>query len=153
MEHKRRQMKNKIIKLLFISLIFISCKNECIVETGETLFTTVGKQGGEIKGYAHYIYLDGIEKTCLDSLYVDNLVNKYLDTVSVDKPADLLMFYSSKDNFTEGEKSYVQKKINQDCLIKVGLNNNTEIYKYWYYDSSGEFISSKANWDSDALKK
>ena len=83
----------RIILYITLSLIFVACGSEtpCKLEKIETIYYTRNK--GK---YLHSIYIENFEKKCIDSLQFIKISRKYIDTIRVGKPIDILNFYSSK---------------------------------------------------------
>src|SRR4051812_19354191 len=107
--------------LIFSSYIVTtisSCGSSNIGPKSKTLRTIVGK-GPAGKAYMHDVLLDGFSKSDLDSATAVSIALRYIDTVKIDKPIDLVCFYSSDRDFNFDEVSQDMDKIDKSCLVKI----------------------------------
>jgi len=107
----------------------ISCESKksskCELREIKTLFTIPAIYQNVITGYAHYILIKDFSRECLDSSTIVNIALKYMDTVKIGRPADVLMFFSSNKDFIPNEKSQVMEEINKSCLVTIGFDEKT----------------------------
>src|SRR3982751_5018209 len=137
--------KNTPLLFLILFIGGISCNSnsstQCELKTIKTLFTTEGIYEGKITGYTHYILIKDFSKKCIDSTTMVNMALKYIDTVSVGRPADVLMFFNSDKDFIPNETSQVMKEINKSCLVVIGFDERTrKPNDFIFYNEKGERI-------------
>lgn len=143
-----------MIKIISISLLFfvsnISCKEnnaECKLNDIKTLFTTTGMYNGKVTGYAHYVLIKDFHRECMDSVTIINIAKKYIDTVKIKKPVEVVMFFSSDKDFINNEISQVMEDINKSCLVTINFNNETSLpEQFLFYDNKGNRIYWGNEW-------
>jgi hypothetical protein len=126
-----------------------SRNNVCELKEIRTLFTVVGIQQGVDTGYVHYVLLREFSRQCMDSTTLVNIALKYIDTVSIDKPIDMINFYNSDKNFIPGEVSQVWEKVDKNCLVHIWINKkNNKPEKFVFFNDKGERIFEGNKWVS-----
>lgn len=100
----------------------------------------------KVDGYAHSILVKNFSRQCLDSTKLVNMAFSYLDTVSKDKPVNVLKFYFSDKDFIPNEESQNISKINQSCLFSLILNKKSKISEFVFYNEDGEIQYCGPQW-------
>ena len=133
----------RIILYITLSLFFVACgsKTPCKLEKIETIYYTSNK--GK---YLHNIYIENFEKKCIDSLQFIKISRKYIDTIRVGKPIDILKFYSSKKDFIEGETSQVWSEVNKSCLLSISFDKTSNPVDFVFYNDNGQIIYWGNRW-------
>jgi hypothetical protein len=104
----------------------------------KTLFSIPGGSNGKITGYSHYTLIKGFSRRCMDSALMVTAALKYSDTVTVGKPADLIMFYNSDEDFIPNDISQTDE-IDKSCLVVIGLDMKSKKPKsFIFYTDKGE---------------
>lgn len=154
MEYQSRSRLRREFKkfaCLLITQIFIGCNlSNCEINSVKTIFTTVGFHQGDKPEYGHYILLEGIDRNCLDSTKILDISHKYIDTLTSNTPATVLMFYNSEKNFIPNSTSQVQKDINKNCLVKIIFEDDGKTpVSFMFYDKRGHLKYNGNNWGLD----
>ena len=146
---------NKTIRVLFtiFILIILACsphrsnKPICELKQIKTLFTIPSVYEGKITGYAHYILIKDFDRKCMDSATMVNISLKYIDTVNVGRPGDVIKLFSTDKDFIPNETSQVMEEINKNCLVSFLFDKNTKQPKeFLFYNNKGEIIYWGDRW-------
>lgn len=139
-----------IIVLLVLLITKISCSSssvqDCKIKEIKTLFTTIGIHDKDT-AYGHYTLIKDFPKKCMDSATMVNLALRYIDTVKVGKPVDVVMFFNSDKDFIPNETSQVMEDINKSCLVVIGFDEkNSKPNDFIFYNDKGERIYWGERW-------
>lgn len=146
---------NTIKKIVLILGCFIVCscrqniKDQCEISEVKLLFTDVSIYENKVDGYVHYILVKDLSKQCLDSTKMVNMAYAYLDTVTKDKPVNVLKFYFSDKDFILNEKSQDLTKINKSALFSLILDKNFKINEFIFYNDEGNIHYWGQKWKSE----
>lgn len=139
---------NMAILLLHCSLLWRG-KEKCHPTSIKTIFTDVSTKGGEDRRFAHYVLVEGFDKSCkLDSSEILSIVNQYIDTVFIlTKPVGVVNIFTSMDRFIPSETSQDWNDVNKDCLVSIMLDVKTrEPIRFKFYDQDGKVENVGSRW-------
>ena len=122
----------------------------CVITPPRVLFTTIAGSGDRF-GYIHYLYVNGLNRECIDSVMIDSLVANYLDTISIGKPVDMLRMYNSLEHYNPDEESQF-KEFEIDCLLWISIDND-RITSYGSFDPNGDNFILSPSFNVGALRK
>ena len=83
----------------------------------------------------------------MDSATMVNISLKYIDTVNVGRPGDVIKLFSTDKDFIPNETSQVMEEINKNCLVSFLFDKNTKQPKeFLFYNNKGEIIYWGDRW-------
>ena len=146
-------MKKNLFFFCSIVLFILSACNfdndsKCELQTIKTLFVTEGVYENKITGYGHYILISDFSRKCMDSTTMVNIALKYMDTVTIGRPADVLKFFNSDKDFIPNETSQVQEEINRSCLVTISFDLKTKKpEQFIFYSNDGKYVYWESMWN------
>jgi hypothetical protein len=74
----------------------------------------------------------------MDSTTIVNIARNYIDTVSTDKPVDIVNFYNSDKDFIPDETSQIWEDVDKSCLVHIWINKKTnKPEKFVFFNNKG----------------
>jgi hypothetical protein len=132
----------KIIEIFLFSILIslFSCDSICKQESIKTLFIIPHIYENKTVGYSHYVLIQDFSRKCMDSTTMVNIALKYMDTVTIGRPADVLKFFNSDKDFIPNEISQVQEEINRSCLVTINFDLKTQKpEQFIFYNNDGKY--------------
>ena len=142
-------MRNIIITTAVILSSFLTgCQQTkeptCKFTKIKTLYTSLASDENGLRTYTHTVLLNDFSRKCLDSTKMVDITMKYLDTVSVYKPVDVIRFYYSDKDFIPGDSQVIQET-DKSRLFSVYFEKGA-IQDFSFTDENGDFIYIGPRW-------
>jgi hypothetical protein len=118
----------------------------------EQLYVTMVSQG-DIVDYVHTLLLSDYTLQDLDSAFVSQLIENYVDTLDLHKPAIVVRFFNSADDLDLGGGSSDWDKVGENFLFQVSLERDGQLEEFAFISEEHPytFIYQGENW-SDGVK-
>ncbi len=146
------ECSSKSLKLIGAGIAFVifilqsSCnqKKACDFKEIKTMWTVASMHPGIDTTYVHSVLIKEFDRECLDSNLLVNVALKYMDTVSIDTPVDLIAFYNSDVDVDYGEPSQ-KADVEKNLMLSVRFDKKKP-KKFVFYNNKGEIIYEGENW-------
>jgi hypothetical protein len=141
MGYNRFSILISIALALLPCLLVVACSNTieeaCTLNRIERLQVIPTINVGTDTCYTHDILIEGYHRSCMDSTSILNIAHTYMDTVTQYFPITGIMFFSTDENYDQGEATQNPDEVGDDILVRILFNKDGDVELFVFFKESG----------------